>query len=172
MWYGHAVQKWQTRNVNTILWEIFESSRLEYGTEWGKVNESGRGSCPLAGFAVLNLGVLLPQCWLRTSLRIRLVRFLGMSQASLGRKMTAVGWKSGFWYVTGRKCFSSLSHPDRLLGPAQFPIHRVAGALSLGIKHPVCDCDYSSPWAWTVLKRFMLGTTWNSWTNVCIPMED
>jgi hypothetical protein len=94
----HVVQKWQAGNVNRILWELFESSLLEDGTEGAKVNKSGSGSCPLAGFVALNLGGggLLAQCWLGTSLRIMGLQFGDMSQASLGSKMTSVGWKSGF----------------------------------------------------------------------------
>jgi hypothetical protein len=37
--YGHAVQMWETRNVNRSLWEIFENNRLEDGKEGRKVNK-------------------------------------------------------------------------------------------------------------------------------------
>jgi hypothetical protein len=160
MWHGHAVQKWQTRSVNTILGETSKAVAWKTEQKEGrKVNESGPGLCPLAGFAVLNLGVLLPQCCLGTTLRIRHVRFLGTSQASLESKMTAVGWKSGFWCDRQEMfLFSITSWPSLGASPVSYPAGS-RGSLPGG-KTP-------GVWLWLLTSMCMNGSqTFRAWYHL------
>jgi hypothetical protein len=61
-----------------------------------------------------------------------------------------MGWTMGVLRFESRQglgifLFSAVSRPA--LGPTQSPVQRVAGALSLGVKRPGREADYSPPFS-------------------------